>query len=128
MTNLCLFVCVVVFFYISCHAPIPGPTRLTDLNRVPGRETIYWDSLPDFFLSRTCTCGYGPHLITESKYHVQYKNYHRSGVHRNLFTYTESHLQIQIRARNLHVVNPYKCIGPGCMRMFADVFSCTYTD
>ena len=33
----------------ACHAPNPGPTRLTDPNRVPGRETIYWDSLPDFF-------------------------------------------------------------------------------
>ena len=29
-----------------CHAPIPGPTRLTDPNRVLGRENIYWDSLP----------------------------------------------------------------------------------
>ena len=35
-------------------------------------------------------------LITESKYqiHIQ-KNYHRSGVHQNLYTYTESHLHIQ---------------------------------
>ena len=32
-----------------CQSPIHGPTRLADLNRVPGRETIYWDSLPDFF-------------------------------------------------------------------------------
>ena len=23
----------------ACHAPIPGPTRLADPNRVPGRET-----------------------------------------------------------------------------------------
>ena len=30
-----------------------------------GCETIYWDSLSDFFFkSRTYTCGYGPHLIT----------------------------------------------------------------
>ena len=32
-----------------CHAPIPGPTRLADPNRFPGRETQDWDSLPDFF-------------------------------------------------------------------------------
>ena len=34
---------------VSCHAPILGPTRLADPNRVPGRETQDWDSLPDFF-------------------------------------------------------------------------------
>ena len=33
----------------SCHAPNPGPTRLADPNRFPGRETQDWDSLPDFF-------------------------------------------------------------------------------
>ena len=39
-----------------------------------GCKTIYWDSLPDFFFKiRTGTCGYGPHLITESKYHIQNK-------------------------------------------------------
>ena len=32
-----------------CHAPNPGPTRLADPNRFPGRETQNWDSLPDFF-------------------------------------------------------------------------------
>ena len=36
-------------------------------------ETIYWDSLLFFFLSRTCACGYGLHLITESKYHIHIK-------------------------------------------------------
>ena len=63
-----------------------------------GCETIYWDSLPFFF------------FITESKYHIQIqKNYHRSGVHQYLYTYTESHLHIQklyflhlqIRAQNI---------------------------
>ena len=33
----------------ACHAPNPGPTRLVDPNRFPGRETQDWDSLPDFF-------------------------------------------------------------------------------
>ena len=31
------------------HAPNLGPTRMVDPNRFPGRETINWDSLPDFF-------------------------------------------------------------------------------
>ena len=33
----------------TCHASNPGPTRLADPNRFPGRETQDWDSLPDFF-------------------------------------------------------------------------------
>ena len=33
----------------NCHAPIPGPTRMADPNRFPGRETHDWDSLPEFF-------------------------------------------------------------------------------
>ena len=50
---------------IICHTPIPALTRLADPNRVRGARTytgtLY---LIFFFQSRTCTCGYGPHLIT----------------------------------------------------------------
>ena len=49
----------------DCHTPILGPTRLADPNRVRSArlrtETLY---LIFFFQSLTCTCGYGPHLIT----------------------------------------------------------------
>ena len=48
-----------------CDTSNPGPTRLADPNRFPGRETQDWDSLPVFFFffqNRTGTCGYGPHL------------------------------------------------------------------
>ena len=83
-----------VYYYNRCHTPIPDPTRLADPNRVSRRETEL--GLFFFFKSRTCTCGYGPHFITESTYHIHIqKNYHRSGVHQNLYTYTESHLHIQ---------------------------------
>ena len=45
------------------------------------------------------------------------------------YTFIESHLQyktllLQFRARNLHVVNPYKCVGPavcGCLLMSSPV-------
>ena len=53
--------------HTTCHTPIPGPTRLADPNRFPGRETQDWDSLPDFFfffLKPTGVCGYSPHLVT----------------------------------------------------------------
>ena len=54
-----------------CHASNPGPTRLADPNRFPGRETQDWDFLPDFFFfffkSQLAPMGYGPHPITESK-------------------------------------------------------------
>ena len=76
-----------------------------------GRETRYWDSLPDFFfLNRTRTCGYGPHLITESKSHIHLQSL--------IYIYKTELLHLQIRARNLYVVNPYKCVGPvvcGCL-------------
>ena len=48
----------------TCHTPNPGPTRLADPNRFPGRETQDWNSLPDFFffffLKPTGTCGLWP--------------------------------------------------------------------
>ena len=54
------------------------------------------------------------------------KNYHWSGVHQNLYTFIESHLKIQNytftftnQSTKLHVVNPYKCVGPalcGCFQ------------
>ena len=83
-----------------------------------GCETQDWDSLPDFFFlkSRTGTCGYGPLLITESKYHIHIP----SPIH----LYKTTLLQLQIRAWNLHVVNPYKCVGPaecGCLLMSSPV-------
>ena len=85
-----------------------------------GRETIYWDSLPDFFflffLNRTGTCGYGPHLVTVSKYHIHLPS--------PIYNYKTVLLHLQIRARNLHVVNPYWCVGPavcGSLQMSSPV-------
>ena len=69
-----------------------------------------------FFLNRTDTCGYGPHLITGSKYHIHLQS--------PIYIYKTELLQIQIRARSLHVVNPYKCVGPavcGCLLMSSPV-------
>ena len=114
--------------YKGCHTPIPGPTRLADPNRVRGARP-YTGTLYLIFFSKAelVPVGYGPtsYNIIKISYTYQ-KNYHWSGVHQNLYTSTESHLQIQnytftftIRARNLHVVNPYKCVGPavcGCFR------------
>ena len=85
-----------------------------------GCETIYWDSLPDFFLSQTSTYGYGPHLITKSKYPIHIKRTTTGVVSIKIYTHLPSPiykyitvlLHLQIRARNLHVVNPYKCVGP----------------
>ena len=101
---------------IDCHAPNPGPTRLTDPNRFPERETQDLDSFFFFFLNRTDTCGYGPHLITESKYHIHLQS--------PIYIYKTELLLLQIRARNLHVVNPYKCVDPvvcGCLLMSSPV-------
>ena len=81
----------------TCHTPIPVPTRLADPNRVRGAR-LYTGTLYLFFFFQI---------------HIQ-KNYHRSGVHQNLYTYTESHLHIQKLYFQLHiqsveptVMNPY---------------------
>ena len=121
---------------MTCHTPIPGPTRLADPNRVRVRDHILGLFTSFCFQSRTCTCGYGPHLITDSKYHIHIqKNYHQSGVYQNLYTYTESHLHIQklyfYIYKSEHVTycdEPLLVCWPSCMRKFSDVFSCTYTD
>ena len=64
----------------------------------PGHETIIWDSLPLFFFffkAEIIPVGIKTiFVITKNHLHIQ-KNYHRSGVHQNLYTYTKSHLLIQ---------------------------------
>ena len=75
-------------------------------------------------------------FFTESKYHIHIqKNYHWSGVHQNLYTYTESHLHIQKlyfyiskSEHGTYCDEPLLVCWPSCMRKFSDVFSCTYTD
>ena len=87
-----------------CHTPIPGPTRLADPNRFPGRETIYWDSLPDFFLKAKWHLWVWSTSYNNSKHHIHLQS--------PIYNYKTVLLHLQIRARNLHVVNPYKCVGP----------------
>ena len=69
-----------------------------------GYETIYWDSLPVFFF-----------FITESKYHIHIKRTTTGVVSIksiHIFQVPCTYIKIvllhlQIRAWNLHVVNPY---------------------
>ena len=102
---------------LHCNALIPGPTRLEDTNRVRGARlgtgTLY---LKFFFFKQNLYLWVWP------------TSYNRIKIS---YTFTESHLHIQnytftlqIRARNLHVVNPYKCVGPtvcGCLLMSSPV-------
>ena len=91
-----------------------------------GCETIYWDSLPNFFFSKPNLYLWvmGPHLITESKYHIHIKRTTTGVVSIKIYTHLPSPiykykivlLHLQIRARNLHVVNLYKSVG--LTRMF----------
>ena len=117
----------------SCHAPNPGPTRMADPNRFPGRETHDWDSLPDFFLKQNWHLWVWPTSYNRVNIlNTNQKNYHRSGVHQKpihiklspIYIYKTELLLLQIRARNLHVVNPYKCVGLavcGCLLMSSPV-------
>ena len=59
----------------------------------PGRETIYWDSL----ISVLVPVGIQTISVLTKKSHLHIQtNYHRSGVHQNLYTYTESLLLIHV--------------------------------
>ena len=86
-----------------CHTPDPGPTRLADPNRSPGRETIYilyyTGTLIDMFFLRayTCNCSTQTISVITKIIYIYQKNYHRSGVHKNLYTYTKSHLLIHVQ-------------------------------
>ena len=53
----------------KCHAPIPGPTRLANLNRFRGAKP-YTGTLYFFFffsLSLTYTCGYTNNFCNNQK-------------------------------------------------------------
>ena len=63
------------------------------------------------------------------------KNYHRSGVYQNLYTFTESHLQIQNytftftnQSTEPTCSEPLQVCWPSSIWKSSDVFSCTYTD
>ena len=51
-----------------------------------GCETQDWDSLPDFFFKPNWYLWVWPTSYNITKISYQ-KNYHRSGVHQNLYTY-----------------------------------------
>ena len=82
----------------TCHTPNPGPTRLADPNRFPGRETQDWDSLPDFFffLKANWHLWVWPTSYNNSKYYIQVKRTTTGVVSIKIYTHiTESHLHIQ---------------------------------
>ena len=110
--------------HLMCHAPNPGPTLSADLNQVPGREimigTLYLIFFFFFFLQPNWYLWVWPTSYNNSKYYIHI---------------TESHLQIQnftftftIQSTEPTCSEPLQVCWPSCMRMFADVFSCTYTD
>ena len=90
---------------ITSDAAMSRPGSRSDSNGEsepsPGRETVlYNETLIDLFFIRAnnCTCVFiHMHNFCNNKNHLHIqKNYHRSGVHQNLYTYTESHLLIHV--------------------------------
>ena len=79
-----------------CHAPIPDPTRMADPNRVRARDYIL--GLIDLFFLRAELVPVVIQTISviTKIIFIYKKNYHHSGVHQNLYTYTESHLLIHV--------------------------------
>ena len=117
-------ICCIISDHL-CHAPIPGPILLADPNRVSRSETELGRFTCFFFF-----------FITGSKYYIhKQKNYHRSGVHQNVHTYTESHLKIQNctftitnQSAEPTCSEPLLVCWPSCMWKIANVLLCTYTD
>ena len=75
----------------------PRPTQMAGTNRVRGAR-LYTRTLIDLFFLRAELVPVGIQtisIINKNHLHIQ-KNYHRSGVHQNLYTYTESHLYMYI--------------------------------
>ena len=118
------------------HAPNPGPTRLADPNRVrdarPNTRTLY---LIFFFKTELIPVGMA-HTYNNSKYYIQIKRTTTGVVSIKIYTHiTESHLLIQNCTFTFTNQNakptcsePLQVCWPSCMRMFADVYPCTYTD
>ena len=77
--------------------PDLGPTRLADPNRVRGAR-LYTGTLIDWFFLRAELVPVVIQtisLITKIIF-IYKKNYHQSGVHQNLYTYTDPHLLIHV--------------------------------
>ena len=109
-----------------CHAPIPGLTRLADPNRVRGARLRTGTLYLIFFLKSNWYLWVWPTSYNRIKRNttgvVSIKIY----IHilSPIYKYKTALLQLQIRAWNLHVVNPYKCVGPavcGCLLMSSPV-------
>ena len=86
--------------------PDPSPTQLASPNRSPGRDTIYTiyilcctGTLIDLFFLRAVPVPVSIQTISViiKIIYIYQKNYHRSGVPKSLYTYTESHLLIHIQ-------------------------------
>ena len=101
-----------------------------------GCETIYWDSLPDFFFKPNWYLWVWLTSYNRIKLSYTYqKNYHQSGVHQNLYTFTECYIQIQHctftftnKSTEPTCSEPLQVCWPSSIRKSSDVFSCTYTD
>ena len=99
-----------------CHTPIPGPTRLADLNRVRGARP-YIGTLYLFFSDIGVPKSYNRIKISYTK--LQNKTT-TVVVFTVSYTYSsESHLHIQNYTLHLHdqsveptVMNPYSCASP----------------
>ena len=109
-----------------CHTPIPSPTRLADPNRFRGARPYTGTLYLIFFLKPNLYLWVWPTSYNNSKYYIQIKRTTTGVVSIKIYThlpslmyiYKTELLHLQIRARNLHVVNPYKCVGPaicGCL-------------
>ena len=81
----------------KCHTPIPDPARMADPNRVRGARLSTGTLINWFFLrAEPVPVGIQTISVITKIIFIYKKNYHQSGVHQNLYTYTKSHLLIHV--------------------------------
>ena len=81
--------------------PDPGPSRMADPNQIRGARLYIGTLIDRFFLRAELVLVIIQTISVITKNHLHFqKNYHRSGVPQNLYTYTESHL-----LRHVHLLS-----------------------
>ena len=102
-----------------CHAPIPGPTRLADPNRVRGARPYIGTLYLIFFLKLNWYLWVWPTSYNIIKIYTHLP----STIYKYNYTFTFTNQSTEPTCSE-----PLQVCWPSCMRISSNVFSCTYTD
>ena len=118
---------------LPCHTPIPGPTRLADPNRVRGARLRTGTLYLIFFFTELVPVGMA-HILQQNQNIIskelppEWCPSKSILIYRVSFTNTKLNFYIYKSKHGTYCDEPLLMCWPSCMRIFADVFSCTYMD